>query len=226
MTKYFLSPSALNLFGNCRRCFWMDRKMKIKRPRGIFPSLPGGMDRVIKPYFDSFRTDRLLPPELRVKGFQDVKLFDDQSKLDLWREWRTGLRYEENGSVLSGALDDLMVKGDKFIPLDYKTKGSPTTAAQAARYYSNQMNCYALMLEANLMPAAGYAFLIYYSPSTVGEKGQVSFNVQAMKIEASTQKARDTFLEAIQCLNGPEPVAADECEYCVWLQRAVASPAR
>ena len=32
------------------------------RPRGIFPSLPSGMDRVIKTYFDHYRGS--LPPEL------------------------------------------------------------------------------------------------------------------------------------------------------------------
>ena len=64
MTKYFLSPSALGLFKNCPRCFWLEKVKNIKRPRGIFPSLPGGMDAVIKTYFDTFRAKKELPPEL------------------------------------------------------------------------------------------------------------------------------------------------------------------
>ena len=50
---YKLSPSALNLFLNCPKCFWLDRNKGKKRPRGIYPSLPGGMDAVIKNYFDN-----------------------------------------------------------------------------------------------------------------------------------------------------------------------------
>ncbi|GAI53572.1 unnamed protein product, partial [marine sediment metagenome] len=45
--KIRLSPSALNLFLQCPRCFWLEKNKGIKRPRGIFPSLPSGMDSVI-----------------------------------------------------------------------------------------------------------------------------------------------------------------------------------
>ena len=53
--KHFLSPSQLGLFKECPRCFWMGKVKGIGRPRGIFPSLPGGMDNVIKPHFDRYR---------------------------------------------------------------------------------------------------------------------------------------------------------------------------
>jgi len=143
-----LSPSALNLYGNCRRCFWLDKVKGVKRPRGIFPSLPGGMDRVIKTYFDRFRKEGTLPPEFPADAFKGMRLYENQKQLDLWREWRTGLRFrDEDGSTLFGAIDDLMVAGDQYIPFDYKTKGSPTSAEDARRYYQNQIDCYALLLQ-------------------------------------------------------------------------------
>src|SRR3989344_3937655 len=61
-----LSPSTgLNLFRDCPRCFWLHYNKNVHRPRGIFPSLPGGMDLVLKDYFDQFRGS--LPPELEGK---------------------------------------------------------------------------------------------------------------------------------------------------------------
>ena len=53
---------------------------KVTRPRGIFPSLPSGMDRVIKTYFDHYRGS--LPPEL--EGEVEGKLIPD---LDLMNQW-------------------------------------------------------------------------------------------------------------------------------------------
>ena len=159
-----LSPSALNLFKDCPRCFWREKNNNIKRPRGIFPSLPGGMDRVIKTYFDGYRTKKTLPPELNRDEFKDILLFNDQVLLERWRNWRTGLVYQDgpSGGSLSGALDDLMMKGDRYIPFDYKTKGSMTTEADAVKYYQLQLDCYALMIESNQMPAIGYGFLLYF----------------------------------------------------------------
>ncbi|MFA7254645.1 MAG: PD-(D/E)XK nuclease family protein [Candidatus Omnitrophota bacterium] len=214
-----LSPSALSLFKNCPRCFWLEKVKNIKRPRGIFPSLPGGMDRVIKTYFDAFRAQGTLPPELRIDAFKGIHLYDNQAQLENWRAWRTGLQYHENGEVLSGMLDDLLVKDGAYIPFDYKTKGSPTNEEDATKYYQTQLDCYALMLEGNGLKTAGYGFLLYYSPKEVGENGQVSFEIQPIRIGTDTARAKDLFHQALAILTGPAPKAAPKCEYCSWLDK-------
>jgi PD-(D/E)XK nuclease superfamily len=213
-----LSPSTLNLFLECPHCFWQDKVKSIKRPRGIFPSLPGGMDRVIKAYFDSYRAKKLLPPELKGDDFNGAQLFDDQSQIDRWRNWQTGLQYrDDNGSILIGALDDLLVKAGQYIPFDYKTKGSPASEEGAVRYYQFQLDCYALLLQANGFRTTGHGFLLFYSPRIVDENGHVVFGHQAIKIPTDTERARGVFRRAVNLLKGPEPEISTECEYCGWL---------
>jgi hypothetical protein len=52
MKKPFkLSPSKLNLFQECKRCFWLEKHKVWKRPQGIFPSLPSEMDKILKIHF-------------------------------------------------------------------------------------------------------------------------------------------------------------------------------
>ena len=65
--EYSLSPSKLNLLNanGCERCFYLHNKLKLERPRGIFPSLPNGIDRVLKEYVDRYRQG--LPPCLEDK---------------------------------------------------------------------------------------------------------------------------------------------------------------
>ncbi|MBU9888890.1 MAG: PD-(D/E)XK nuclease family protein [Candidatus Omnitrophica bacterium] len=213
-----LSPSALSLFKDCPRCFWLEKVKNIKRPRGIFPSLPGGMDRVIKIYFDTYRVKRMLPPELQISAFEGVSLYENHSQLERWRSWRTGLQYAEEGNILSGAFDDLLVKGDRYIPFDYKTKGSPTNEEDATKYYQTQLDCYALMLEANGMPTIGHGFLLYYSPKTVADRGQVFFEVQPIRIGTDIERAKELFRRAVASLAGAAPQASAKCEYCNWLE--------
>lgn len=211
-----LSPSALNLFRDCQRCFWLDKVKNIKRPRGIFPSLPSGMDRVIKDYFDRYRVSGQLPPEFRGGTFEGVKPYADQIQLDLWREWRTGPRWQDaDGSSLFGAIDDLLESGDGFIPFDYKTKGSPTSAEDAQKYYQQQLDCYSLLLQASGLKQAGYGFLLYFSPKNVRESGWVLFGLQAIRIQLDPARAIATFREAVTLIKNP---AAPEgaCEYCQW----------
>lgn len=174
---------------------------------------------MIKAYFDTFRAQGMLPPELRIEAFNGIQLYDNQAQLEAWRAWRTGLQYRENGAVLSGMLDDLLVNEDAYIPFDYKTKGSPTNEEDATKYYQTQLDCYALMLEANGLKPAGYGFLLYYSPKEVGENGRVSFEIQPIKIQTDTARAKNLFCRALEVLKSSAPEAANECEYCGWLEK-------
>lgn len=221
MTKNFqVSPSGLSLFKDCPRCFWLEKVRGIKRPRGIFPSLPGGMDRVIKTYFDTFRAKRTLPPELRdSKDFQGLSLYEDHAQLERWRNWRTGLEYFEDGRRLFGALDDLLLKGDRYIPFDYKTKGSPANEEDSVKYYQTQLDCYALLLEANGFKTLGHGFLLYYSPREVGEHGNVAFEIQPIRIETNTERAKELFRKSAAIVEEPAPKASANCEYCGWLEK-------
>ena len=49
---------------DCPRCFWLAQHNIWKRPPGIFPSLPSGMDKILKEHFDKFMEKGELPPEL------------------------------------------------------------------------------------------------------------------------------------------------------------------
>ena len=64
-----LSASSLSVFKDCKRCFYLDKKMKAPRPRGIFSSLPGGIDGLLKKRLDEYR-GRLSPDleDLRIEA--------------------------------------------------------------------------------------------------------------------------------------------------------------
>lgn len=213
-----LSPTTLSLYRNCPRCFWLEKMRNIRRPRGIFPSLPSGMDRVIKSFFDEYRKKQVLPEELSGPDFGGVSLFRDQERLDLWRDWKTGLQYRDSeGVILFGALDDLLVKNDLYMPFDYKTKGSSTSEEDAVKYYQLQLDCYALMLDANGFKPAGYGFLLYFSPRRISTLKNVELEIQAIKISLDPNRAKEILKEANRCLINPIPASAQNCEYCQWI---------
>lgn len=214
-----LSPTTgLNLFNDCPRCFWIHYNEGVARPRGIFPSLPGGMDLVIKTYYDQYRGN--LPPEL--KGHVRGKLIEDLALMNQWRNWRTGMEYIDStrNAVLFGALDECLVNQEgKYVPLDYKTRGSAPRDGDSERYYQTQLDTYALLLEANGYPVADYGYLVYYYPDVVGEAGQVRFHVYPIELKLDYNRVRALFEKAVDFLKTPMPEQGS-CEYCVW-QRAI-----
>src|SRR5579864_2396682 len=177
-----LSPSSLSDFAKCRRCWWLDKVQKIAWPRGVFPSLQGGIDRVLKDWYDCYRHTReyelehgglVMPPELDADGrLQDFMLYWDTANLKRWRFWRTGLRAEvAPGVIISGAIDDLLApfkEGDPYAMLDYKTRGVLPKEGDTEKYYGIQANCYSLMLDANGMKTGGKGYFVYYWPAKEG----------------------------------------------------------
>ena len=145
-----LSPSALNLMKECPRCFWLHQRKVWRRPAGIFPSLPTGMDRILKVHFDKFRDKGQLPPELcENNNCKNMKLFDDKEKLKIWQNNFKGVSWiDKNGNELHGAVDNILVKGKKLIVLDYKTRGY-ALKEDTAEHYRLQQNIYNLLLRKN-----------------------------------------------------------------------------
>ncbi len=215
-----LSPTTgLNLFRECPRCFWLHFNKKVQRPRGIFPSLPGGMDLVIKKYFDRYRGT--LPPE--IEGKVEGSLMPDIGLMDKWRNWRSGLEYHDKAldAVLFGALDDCLIDDDYYIPLDYKTRGSAPKYGDSERYYQTQLDAYGLLLSTNDYKTRNFAYLIYYYPMEAGENGLVKFDIKPVKVGTDLERAKNTFCDAVKLLRGPMPERYDDCEYCCWISNRI-----
>ena len=216
---YKFSPSSLNLLKNCPRCFWLHFNEGVRRPRGIFPSLPSGMDRILKEHFDSFRDDGHLPPELSgLKGF--TKLFEDSELLDEWRNNFRGIQWEDKeGNRLRGAVDNILQKGDKLIVLDYKTRGYPLKEDTAA-YSQDQLDLYNFLLRKNGYETANYAFLLFYHPDKVSENGDIAFHADLVKMKVSVKNAENILKEALAVLGGKIPKNSEDCEYCKWAEKS------
>jgi hypothetical protein len=212
MKTVTLSPSSIGLFLDCPRCFWLDKVKGIKRPSGIFPSLPNGMDRVLKEHFDKHRAYNTPPEELH--GHFKGRLFPDMERLKAWRDNKRGLRWTDpkTGFGLMGALDDLFVTEEGlYTPLDFKTRGFPRKE-DTHEYYQHQMDIYSFLLEKNGMKPAGFAILIFYHPTSVNEKHDVCFDPDPVKVKTDPEKGEELFRKAVACLMGEEP--KHECEWC------------
>ena len=213
---YKFSPSSLSLLKECPRCFWLAFNKNIKRPVGIFPSLPSGMDGILKKHFDKFLEKGELPPELQeLNG--DVKLFDNAELLKIWRSNFKGIQWtDDEGNLFRGAVDNILQKGNKLIVLDYKTRGYPLKE-DTADHYQNQVDIYNFLLRKNNYETEDYAYLIFYHPDKVNKDGAVIFNTDLVKMKISIKNAEAIFKKALEILKGDMPETSENCDYCKWV---------
>jgi hypothetical protein len=212
-----LSASTLKLFQECPRCFWRHVNQKIERPRGPFPSLPSGIDRVLKSYFETYRAQGTLPP--LIAGKLDGRLATHPLTL--------GFTDAQTQARLWGRLDDSVVLPDRCVaPLDHKTRASaPADLGYTEKYYKFQMDVYTLLLERNGHPAARCAYVVYYFPVEGALHRGFPFEVAVHRIRTDPEGAYAVFAAACRCLVGPLPDAGEACEFCQWAGALPAAPA-
>ncbi|HEX9780061.1 MAG TPA: PD-(D/E)XK nuclease family protein [bacterium] len=205
-----LSATTLKLFQECPRCFWLHVNRKIERPRGPFPSLPSGIDRVLKIYFDAYRDATGLPP--LIQGRLDGRLSTTPLTL--------GFNDPATGARLWGKLDDCVIlPAGRLAPLDHKTRASaPADISYSEKYYKFQMDVYTLLLERNGHATSRTAYLVYYFPEDGALHDGFPFGVDVHKIKTDPETAYAVFAGAARCLTGPLPACGAECGFCRWAE--------
>jgi len=215
--SYKFSPYSLSLLKECPRCFWLRFNKEITRPASIFPSLPSGMDKILKSHFDSFMEKGLLPPELeKLNG--DVKLFSNKELLTLWRNNRKGLQWlDEKGNILRGAIDNLLQRNENLIVLDYKTRGFPIKE-DTHHHYKDQMDIYNFLLRKNGYKTEDYSYLLFYHPKHINENGDAVFHTDLIKMEVSVHNAEEILARALEVLEGDMAQPNKDCGFCNWVE--------
>lgn len=213
-----ISPSGISSLLECPRCLWMQINENVKRPRGIYPSLPDGMDNVFKKYFDEYRKRGELPPE--IDGKVEGRLFDDGKTLRQWQEFNFGrggisAEFPEYNMKVNGAIDELLVAPNgKMIPFDFKTRGYPTKE-DTHEHYRHQLDLYALLFQKNGMEPAEYGYLLFFWPVSY-EMGMASFRTELIKMDVSPSRGLSLLKKAYDIITGPMPEAHQSCEYCAY----------
>jgi hypothetical protein len=208
-----LSPSALNLMEECPRCFWLNKHKVWTRPSGAFPSLPSGMDGILKHHFDKFRDKGTLPPELCSHSHCDgLLLFNEPDLMKIWRNNLKGIQHKDKeGNILFGAVDNILIKGKKLVVLDYKTRGY-ALKEDTADHYQNQLDIYNFLLRKNGYDTEDYALLLFYVPKHVQETGEVIFDTHLVRRKVNVKNAEEIFEKALKLLSGECPSKC--CEWC------------
>jgi CRISPR/Cas system-associated exonuclease Cas4 (RecB family) len=204
-----LSPSTLNLYVDCPRCFWLQLRKGLRRPSGPFPSLPVGMDSVIKKYFETYRGKKELPQILKNKIPGRLALAMPKT-----------LSYEdEAGYTLYGRPDEYVeLPGELIAALDHKTRAS--APKELLPVYQNQLNIYDFLLGKNKYRTAGKAYLVYYHPAIGELHNGFPFETTVKEIETDPEAAEELFKKAIEVLEQEVmPDSAETCQFCAWAKQ-------
>jgi len=221
-----LSRSKIDLFLECPRCFYFDRKLGISRPPGFPFSLNSAVDALLKQEFDIHRANGTKHPLIEKYGVDARPI--PHKDLDKWRHNFTGIQFlhKPTNFLVYGAIDDLWQnsKGE-YVVVDYKATAKTEEVTELNKdwqeSYKRQMEIYQWLLRQNGYKVSNVGYFVYCNGISDAKAfdQKLEFRVNLIPYEGNDSWVEKTIIEAHKCLNDDKiPKAGNDCDYCKYIE--------
>jgi len=226
-----VSRSKIDLFVECPRCFYLDRRLGVSRPQGFPFNLNSAVDALLKKEFDIHRKQKTPHPLMESYGIEAVPFQD--SRMEKWRENFTGVEafHEPTNFVVFGAVDDIWQKkaegtdegSSELIVVDYKATSKDSEVNLDAEWqdgYKRQMEVYQWLLRHNDLKVSDTGYFVYCNGKRDREAfdGKLEFDIKLIPYTGSDSWIEKTLMEMKKSLDEDDvPKSAPNCEYCAYI---------
>lgn len=217
-----LSRSKIDLFINCPRCFYLDRKLGVAQPPGYPFSLNSAVDKLLKKEFDIHRAKGTKHPLMEHYGVDAIPLVHEKIE-----EWRDSLRrgitvpIDSTNVIVTGGVDDVWVNlQGEFHIVDYKATSKEEEVTLDADWqigYKRQMEIYQWLFRKNGFSVSFTGYFVYCNGKTDKEAfdGKLDFDIKIIPYVGDDSWVGKTIKEAIECLKREKlPESGSDCDYC------------
>lgn len=221
LKPFKLSRSKIDLFIECPRCFYMDRKLGIGRPSMPGFSLNSAVDVLLKNEFDLLREKgeaHALMKKYKVDAIPYL-----HPDLDKWRNNFVGKQYlhEQTNFLIFGSVDDVWVcPNGELIIVDYKSTSTAKEISLEDQYkqgYKRQMEIYQWIFRMSGFKVCDTGYFVFANAGKNRDKfdGRLEFELTLISYKGNSSWVEDTLLDIKKCLEGKScPESSSDCEYC------------
>jgi len=218
-----LSRSKIDLFRQCSRCFYLDRRLGVGRPPGFPFTLNSAVDFLLKKEFDIHRAKRETHPLMKTYGIDAIPY--QHEDMEMWRNTFKGVscHHTPTNFFVFGAIDDVWINSSEELHIvDYKATskdGEVTLDAPWQDGYKRQMEVYQWLFRQNNFKVSPTGYFVYAN-ATKDRKafdGKLEFSVKIIPYTGSSEWIPKTLQDARACLEGDEiPEASPDCDFCAY----------
>jgi len=226
-----ISRSKLELFINCPRCFYLDRRFGISQPGGYPFTLNMAVDKLLKKEFDLHRAKGDSHPLMKAYKIEAVPF--NHPKMDQWRNNFEGIQvlHKATNFLVFGAIDDMWLSPKKeLIVVDYKATSvnkEVTLDDEWKDAYKRQMEIYQWLMRHNQdlteYKVSDTGYFVYVNGKTDREAfdARLEFDVKIIPYKGNGSWVEKAILQAHQCLSNDKlPQASDACDFCKYRKSA------
>lgn len=226
---FWISRTKIDLFLECPRCFYLDRKFGLRRPSMPAFSLNDAVDNLLKKEFDLLRKNGDAHEIMKKYGIEAVPF--QHPDLPEWRDdfhkyLGAYVVHRKTNFKVSGIVDDIWVneKKELFI-VDYKSTSTSKEISLNDQYkesYKKQMEVYQWIFRQKGFNVSDVGYFVFANATKNRPKfdGKLEFELSIIEYEGNDFWVEKTLIDAKKCLLKKEiPAPSPTCEYCDYFEQ-------
>ncbi len=224
-----ISRTKIDLFVECPRCFYLDQRLGIVRPRPFPFSLNNAVDLLLKKEFDIHRAEGSAHPLMKEYGVDAVPFAHEKME-----EWRDAMKrgvccvHDETNLLVRGGVDDVWVSPNgELIIVDYKAtskEGEVSLDADWQDGYKRQMEVYQWLFRQNGFKVSDTGYFVYVNGKTDRKAfdGKLEFDIKLIPYTGETSWIPKTLKKIKACLEDDRiPASSKTCDHCRYFNEIV-----
>lgn len=223
---FSISRSKIDLFLECPRCFYLDRKLGLGRPGMPGFALNSAVDALLKNEFDLLRKNGQ-KHELMVKygidaipySHPDLPIWRD----DVYRYVGASVLHKPTNLQICGIIDDVWInKNEELIIVDYKSTSTSAKISLEDEYkqgYKKQMEVYQWIFRQMGFKVNETGYFVYANAGKNRDKfdARLEFELQIISHKGDVSWIEPTIIEINKCLDSDViPESNPDCEFCMY----------
>lgn len=227
-TPFKVSRSKIELYMQCPRCFWLETRLKIKRPSSPPFQINKAIDELFKKEFDTYRAQAEPHPIMAEHKLRAIPF--EHHDMDTWRHNFTGVSttHEPTNLHIFGAVDDVWVdtESGELIVVDYKATAKASEVTLDADWqigYKRQMEIYQWLLRQNGFDVSNTGYFVYANGRMDLDSfdNRVEFRTKLIPYEGNADWVDDVLVRLKATLEGDMPpigtaAMGGPCEHCTY----------
>lgn len=218
-----LSRSKIDLYVECPRCFYLDRRLGVSRPSIPSFTLNSAVDYLLKKEFDILRQNGAAH-ELMKQYHVDAVPYSHPD-LDTWRENFTGVQalHQPTQLLLFGAIDDIWINPQgQLLVVDYKSTSTEKEISLEDRYkqgYKRQMEIYQWLLRQNDFDVSNTGYFVFANAGKNRTQfdGRLEFDLSILSYTGNADWLEPVIFQIKDLLDSDAlPGFSPDCEYCTY----------
>ena len=212
-----INRTKIDLYFDCKRCFFLDQKFGIKRPHGTPLVLNTKVVEKLKSELDLCRVKKKIHPQVLENNVNYIPA--SNKNLHEWRNPFKGIRYhhKQTNFLLNGSIDDVWTnnttKKNYCLIIKSTTKQNRLSYEQIWSGYWRQLSFYSYLLEKNSVEMSKTGIIVFIN--AMNSDKNFSFKLNIFEKILDTSWIESTVMKIFELLNSEKvPENSNYCKYC------------